>query len=191
MLESNDSIHDRKYGCHIRIGTSGYSYAEWIDAGFYPPDTKPGEMLRCYTQMFSVTELNYTWYQIPKSQAVERMLQRVSPDFKFAVKLTRYLTHEIDEDAWRGYVNQYRDGIAPLVQSEQLDFNGAVWITSRRSFDGLGRVLESTQILDSADVDTTYSYDDHGRIQEIEMPDPSDDGRRRSRAAASRREGRA
>ena len=77
-------------------------------------------MLTCYAQIFSVTELNYTWYQMPKSQAIERMLQQVSPDFQFAAKLIRYLTHEIDEDAWRGYVKQYRDGIAPLVQSGQL-----------------------------------------------------------------------
>ena len=119
-MQSNESIHSRRYGCRIRVGTSGYSYAEWIDAGFYPPDMKSGGMLPCYTQMFSVTELNYTWYQMPKSQAVERMRQQVPPDFKFAAKLTRYLTHEIDEDAWRGYVNQYRDGIAPLVQSGQL-----------------------------------------------------------------------
>ena len=109
-----------KYSGHIRVGTSGYSYAEWADAGFYPLDTKPGQMLTCYAQTFSVTELNYTWYQMPKSQAIERMLQQVSPDFQFAAKLIRYLTHEIDKDAWRGYVKQYRDGIAPLIQSEQL-----------------------------------------------------------------------
>ena len=48
------------------------------------------------------------------------MLQQVSPEFQFAAKLNRYLTHEIDADAWRGYVKQYRDGIAPLVQSGQL-----------------------------------------------------------------------
>jgi len=109
-----------KYPCHIRVGTSGYSYAEWTDAGFYPLDTKPGRMLTCYAQIFSVTELNYTWYQMPKAQAIERMLEQVSPDFQFAAKLIRYLTHEIDADAWRGYVKQYRDGIAPLVQSGQL-----------------------------------------------------------------------
>lgn len=109
-----------KYRCHIRVGTSGYSYAEWAEAGFYPLDTKPGRMLTCYAQIFPVTELNYTWYQMPKSQAIERMLQQVSPDFQFAAKLIRYLTHEIDADAWRGHVKQYRDGIAPLVQSGQL-----------------------------------------------------------------------
>lgn len=120
VRSTNDTNHDQKYRCHIRVGTSGYSYAEWADAGFYPLDTKPGRMLTCYAHIFSVTELNYTWYQMPKAPAIERMLQQVPPDFQFAAKLIRYLTHEIDEDAWRGYVKQYRDGIAPLVQSGQL-----------------------------------------------------------------------
>jgi len=120
VRSTNDTTHAQKYPCHIRVGTSGYSYAEWVDAGFYPLDTKPGRMLTCYAQIFSVTELNYTWYQMPKAQAIERMRQQVPPGFQFAAKLTRYLTHEVDESAWRGCVKQYRDGIAPLMQSGQL-----------------------------------------------------------------------
>jgi len=120
MYNTNDTTHDLKYRCDIRIGTSGYSYAEWTDAGFYPLDTKPGQMLACYAQSFPITELNYTWYQMPKSQSIERMRQQVPMGFQFTAKLIRYLTHEIDTDAWRGYVKQYRDGIAPLVQAGQL-----------------------------------------------------------------------
>ena len=111
---------DLKYGCRIQVGTSGYSYAEWAEAGFYPPETSSGGMLARYAQIFSITELNYTWYQMPKARAVERMLEQVPPDFSFAAKLIRYLTHEIDENAWRGHVKAYRAGIAPLVQSGQL-----------------------------------------------------------------------
>jgi len=120
MNAINKPSQKPKYGCDIRVGTSGYSYAEWAEAGFYPLDTKSGGMLACYAQTFTVTELNYTWYQMPKSQAVERMRQQVPPNFQFAAKLIRYLTHEIDVDAWRGHVKQYRDGIAPLIQAGQL-----------------------------------------------------------------------
>ena len=104
----------------FQVGTSGYSYTEWIDAGFYPPGTKAGHMLPLYARLFPVTELNYTWYQMPKAPALERMRQQVPPDFRFAVKLTRTLTHEIDPDRWRGQAAQYRDGIAPLVLAGQL-----------------------------------------------------------------------
>jgi uncharacterized protein YecE (DUF72 family) len=48
------------------------------------------------------------------------MLQQVPPTFRFALKLTRTLTHEIDPNQWRGQVARYRDGIAPLVLTGQL-----------------------------------------------------------------------
>lgn len=109
-----------RVACPILVGTSGYSYAEWVDAGFYPPGTKAGEMLALYARQFAVTELNFTWYQMPKAPAVERMRNLAPPGFCFTAKLTRTLTHEVDPDRWRGQAALYREGIAPLVQSGQL-----------------------------------------------------------------------
>ena len=106
--------------CRLWVGTSGYSYAEWTDAGFYPPGTKSGDMLPFYAQNFSITELNFTWYQMPKARALERMHRQAPPGFRFAAKLTRTLTHEIDPGQWRGQAAQYRDGIAPLLQARKL-----------------------------------------------------------------------
>ena len=104
----------------ILVGTSGYSYAEWADAGFYPPGTKAGEMLPLYARQFGITELNFTWYQMPKAPAVERMRRLAPPGFRFAAKLTRTLTHEVDPGQWRGQAAQYREGIGPLLQAQQL-----------------------------------------------------------------------
>lgn len=104
----------------LRVGTSGYSYPEWIEAGFYPPKTPSAHMLGLYARTFSVTELNYTWYQLPKAAPLSRMAELVPAEFRFAAKLTRTLTHEIDPDQWRDQVVRYRDGISPLVQSRQL-----------------------------------------------------------------------
>jgi len=106
--------------CRLWVGTSGYSYAEWADAGFYPPGTKSGNMLPFSAQNFSITELNFTWYQMPKARALERMHRQAPADFRFAAKLTRTLTHEIDPGQWRGQAVQYRDGIAPLIQARKL-----------------------------------------------------------------------
>ena len=106
--------------CRLRVGTSGYSYAEWADAGFYPPGTKSGNMLSFYAQNFAITELNFTWYQMPKARTLERMHRQAPADFRFAAKLTRTLTHEIDPGQWRGQAAQYRDGIAPLIQARKL-----------------------------------------------------------------------
>ena len=105
---------------NILVGTSGYSYTEWVGAGFYPPGTSSGKMLSEYARFFQVTELNYTWYQMPKAQAVEGMLRQAPDGFAFAAKLNRRLTHEVESDEWRGHVVQFRDGIAPLLQSRRL-----------------------------------------------------------------------
>jgi uncharacterized protein YecE (DUF72 family) len=109
-----------KPACRLWVGTSGYSYAEWSDAGFYPPGTKSGNMLPFYARNFPITELNFTWYQMPKAHALERMHRQAPADFRFAAKLTRTLTHEVDPGQWRGQAAQYRNGIAPLIQARKL-----------------------------------------------------------------------
>lgn len=109
-----------KKNCRLLVGTSGYSYPEWIDAGFYPLKTPSAHMLGLYARAFPITELNYTWYQLPKATPLSRMRELVPPEFRFAAKLTRTLTHEVDKDQWRTQVSLYRDGISPLVQSRQL-----------------------------------------------------------------------
>jgi uncharacterized protein YecE (DUF72 family) len=104
----------------ILVGTSGYAYSEWVDAGFYPPGTGTAGMLPHYARIFPVTEINYTWYQMPKAPAVDRMRRRVPEGFRFAAKLSRTLTHEVDPNDWPTQAVRYREGIAPLVQSGQL-----------------------------------------------------------------------
>jgi uncharacterized protein YecE (DUF72 family) len=111
---------DKKKSPKILVGTSGYAYNEWVDAGFYPPGTGSAQMLAHYTRIFPVTELNYTWYQMPKAPAIDRMCRKVPEGFRFAVKLTRTLTHEVDPDGWPAQAALYREGIAPLVQAGQL-----------------------------------------------------------------------
>ena len=106
--------------CRIAVGTSGYAYAEWTDAGFYPPGTTGSGMLAFYARTFAATELNFTWYQMPKAQTLDRMRRQVPDGFRFCAKLTRTLTHQVDMDRWRGETLAYRDGIAPLLQAGQL-----------------------------------------------------------------------
>ncbi len=106
--------------CILLVGTSGYAYSEWTEAGFYPPGSKSGKMLPLYARHFPVTELNYTWYQMPRAETIERQRGLVPRDFRFAAKLTRTLTHEIDFRNWPDEANRYRAGVAPLMQSGQL-----------------------------------------------------------------------
>ncbi len=105
--------------CSLLVGTSGYSYQEWIDSGFYPQKTKSAHMLELYSRSFSVVELNYTWYQMVRAEAMERMLTRVPEGFYFCAKLTRTMTHDIG-DNWRGQAELYKQGIKPLLSTGRL-----------------------------------------------------------------------
>ena len=104
----------------ILVGTSGYAYSEWVDAGFYPPGTGSAQMIAHYASVFPVTEINYTWYQMPKAPAMDRMRRKTPEGFQFTAKLTRTLTHEVDANGWPAQAALYREGIAPLLQSGQL-----------------------------------------------------------------------
>lgn len=106
--------------CEIRVGTSGYSYAEWTAAGVYPPGMKQSDMLAFYAGRFPAVELNFTWYQMPKADALDRMRRQVPPSFCFAVKLNRTLTHEVSPVEWPDNARRFQEGVAPLVQSGQL-----------------------------------------------------------------------
>lgn len=99
--------------CPVYVGTCGYSYTEWVDSGFYPEGTKSAAMLGLYGRCFSVVELNYTWYQMARAEALARMVKNAPPHLLFAAKLTRTMTHERD-DNWREQLALYRQGIEPL-----------------------------------------------------------------------------
>ena len=104
--------------CRIYLGTSGCSFDEWIAAGFYPPGTAAKDMLGYYAGRFNALELNYTWYQMPRANAMARMLGRVPQDFAFAAKLTRTMTHAVDPHNWRAEVEKYRLGVSePLIDA--------------------------------------------------------------------------
>jgi uncharacterized protein YecE (DUF72 family) len=103
----------------VYIGTCGFSYPEWIDAGIYPPGTRSGRMLDLYGRLFPVVELNYTWYQMIRADTVERMLAADGSGLLFCAKLTRTMTHEVGED-WRAQAGMYRRGIKPLLDSGRL-----------------------------------------------------------------------
>ena len=113
-------IKNRPDECNLFIGTSGYSYGEWINSGFYPPGTHSSNMLDIYIKNFHAAELNYTWYQMPKAPAMKRMCAKVPQHFKFAAKLTRTMTHEVKKLEWQNQVFSFRLGIEPLIQSKKL-----------------------------------------------------------------------
>jgi uncharacterized protein YecE (DUF72 family) len=76
----------------IHIGTSGWHYNHWRGP-FYPEKMPPEEMIGYYRNFFHTVEINNSFYQLPEKKTFEAWRKAVPPEFVFAVKGSRYITH--------------------------------------------------------------------------------------------------
>ena len=77
----------------IRIGTSGYHYKHW-KGPFYPNGISANKMLDFYSRHFDTVELNNSFYRLPTEAAFDDWRRTTPTDFVFAVKASRFLTHQ-------------------------------------------------------------------------------------------------
>jgi uncharacterized protein YecE (DUF72 family) len=77
----------------LRIGCSGWNYPHWRAGVFYPPRRPQRDWLRYYAEQFDTVELNTTFYRLPQERVVARWVSETPPEFTFAVKVSRYITH--------------------------------------------------------------------------------------------------
>ena len=78
--------------CDIRIGTSGFHYTHW-KGPFYPVKMPASGMLNFYTQHFDTVELNNSFYRLPTFEAFDAWRDATPANFIFAVKASRFITH--------------------------------------------------------------------------------------------------
>jgi uncharacterized protein YecE (DUF72 family) len=76
----------------VFVGTSGWIYKEWAGV-FYPKKLPKTGELAYYAKTFNTVEINATFYRLPQESMVQGWYQRSPPDFIFAVKGSRFLTH--------------------------------------------------------------------------------------------------
>lgn len=76
----------------IHIGTSGWSYKHWKEV-YYPEKIKATEWLKFFSKEFHTTEINTSFYHLPKPETVTHWVENVPRGFKFCPKISRYLTH--------------------------------------------------------------------------------------------------
>jgi uncharacterized protein YecE (DUF72 family) len=77
----------------IRIGTSGFSYKEWVGS-FYPPRTAGNKMLPYYAARMPTVEINYTFRAMPRPQMLEGWVRETPDEFRFALKASQRITHQ-------------------------------------------------------------------------------------------------
>lgn len=76
----------------IHIGTSGWHYKHWVGT-FYPPKWPASKMFGFYQQYFDTVELNNSFYRLPTVEAFRAWRNSAPSGFCFAVKGSRFLTH--------------------------------------------------------------------------------------------------
>ena len=116
-----DLFSNRSNPDSVRVGTSGYSFADWVGP-FYPSRTKPADMLKFYQRHFNTVEINATYYRIPPVSTMQRMVERTPNDFRFMVKLPGSLTHKRDGDLYSAAA--FQKSISPMIESGK--FAGAL-----------------------------------------------------------------
>lgn len=100
---------------YVWIGTSGYSYTDWV-GDFYPPGTRPERMLAHYCQHFPLVELNFTFYRAPTRPVLLRLANKTPPGFQFVVKVPQSISHNESPLELAGF----RHAVEGLAERGQL-----------------------------------------------------------------------
>ena len=109
----------------IRVGTSGFSFDDWVGP-VYPKGTPKPRMLEFYETSlgFECVELNYTYYAMPVPRTMEQLVAKTGEGFEFVVRSHKDMTHDIWTDDRRTTLRDtepvfraFRQGISPLVDS--------------------------------------------------------------------------
>lgn len=132
----------------IRIGTSGFSYADWVGP-FYPPSCSRTRLLEFYAEEFDCVEINSTYYEPLSTRASASLVRRSPPGFTFAVKLHRDITHGRTD--LKDSLRRLREQNAPFAESGKLGMLLAQFPHSfhhsTENFDYLVRLMASVQPL--------------------------------------------
>ncbi len=100
----------------VFLGTSGYSYDDWVGP-FYRPGTRKPQMLEYYQHFFPATELNYTYYTMPRASTLFQIRNK-APHMQFSVKAHQSMTHErrVLQQSWQDFA----DAMLVLADTGQL-----------------------------------------------------------------------
>jgi len=103
----------------VRIGCSGWQYRDWREV-LYPKGLPQRRWLKRYAEVFDTVEVNSTFYRLARPNAVAAWVEQTPPDFIFALKASRYLTHMRKlRDVGEG-IKRFYASIEPLVRSAKL-----------------------------------------------------------------------
>jgi uncharacterized protein YecE (DUF72 family) len=151
----------------IRVGLSGWSYRHWRNR-FYPAGLPVAEQLRFVAEHFDTVEVNRSFYSFVSPEVYRSWAGAVGDDFRFAVKGSRYITHQKKlNDVEVPLANFFASGVGEL--GEKL--GPILWqLPASWRFDAV-RVNHFLGLLPAtfAEAAEVAHHHDH-RVPEITMP---------------------
>ncbi len=103
----------------VRVGCSGWMYDDWRGR-LYPAREPKRRWLELYAEHFDTVEVNSTFYRLARREAVAGWVTQTPPDFVFAVKASRYLTHVKRLTGIEDGVKRFYEPLEPLVSAGRL-----------------------------------------------------------------------
>lgn len=95
------------------IGCSGYYYPSWRNK-FYPTGLQPKNWLEYYSSVFNTVELNGTFYRTPKLTDLKKYAGNTGENFRFSVKMSKYITH----------ISKLKDSASQILEFQDLIIEG-------------------------------------------------------------------
>lgn len=100
----------------IRVGTSGWQYDDWRER-FYPQGLGTDRWLAHYAGTFPTVEVNSTFYRLASASAVRQWRSAVPAGFEFALKGSRFITHQKKLNDPRVPIERYFEPLEPLLDA--------------------------------------------------------------------------
>ncbi|HZZ90578.1 MAG TPA: DUF72 domain-containing protein [Caulobacteraceae bacterium] len=98
----------------LRIGCSGWAYADW-NGPFYPKAVKAKDRLAWYATKFDTCEINASFYHLPPETTVAAWRDGAPAGFCFAWKVSRFISHNKKLRDCAGPVQLVFGRMAPLA----------------------------------------------------------------------------
>jgi uncharacterized protein YecE (DUF72 family) len=95
----------------VRVGTAGWG----IPRAAAETLTGEGPHLERYARVFSCVEVNSTFYRTHRASTYQRWSSCVPPDFRFALKVPKTISHERGLAACDDVLGRFFEEIAPLA----------------------------------------------------------------------------
>ena len=105
----------------IHVGCSGWVYKHWRGS-FYPEGLPQKRWFERYSEEFDTVEINASFYRVPLATTFEGWREKAPPDFHYAVKVNRFITHmkkliecETEVDRFVELTRLLGDKLGPLL----------------------------------------------------------------------------